>query len=163
LEASATFKIDREYLRANFDDWLASASRWRRWQRQIAWLLFPAGIAMLLTGTSTVQVFGAAALFVSVIEMLEFYWYRSKWIGGRLTARKAQDERIEMRFDDAGVEVVGPNSQGRISWQGFKGSRNSRSGIYLQFGDGLSIYVPKASINPPSATAAILALAAGGT
>jgi hypothetical protein len=161
VEASATFKISREYLRANFDDWLASASRWRRWQRQFSAFLLPVAIALLLTGNGTAQFVGVGVLLVSAIEMLEFYWYRSKWIDGRLVARKAQDEIIEMKFDDFGVEVKGPHSQGRIAWQGFKGARDAEGGIYLQFGDGQSIYVPKASISPASATAAILVLAGG--
>jgi hypothetical protein len=162
LEASANFRIDRHYLRANFDDWLVSASRLRRWQRQFAALLIPTGIAMLVAGTTTVQILGAAALILSAVELLEFYWYRSKWISGRLSARRMEGESIAMKFDDGGVEIVGPRSQGRITWQGFVGARDSPGGINLQFGDGLSIYVPKSSIDPPDAAATILALAAGG-
>ena len=155
--AAAQFELNRPYFEANFRDWLVSRSRFRRWQRHFAVVL-----ALLAVGLALLE--GGARLFAfvagagAVIESIEFYWYRSRWVSQRLAARPSGGV-VKVQFASDGLEVSGPTSQGRMSWEAVRGASEAGEGFFLQLGDGMSMYIPRSSVTPPEAVPQVLALA----
>ncbi len=155
MNARADFQLTPEYFRASFDNWLSSKSKYRRWQLAVSVLLCVAGIAVLLGGGRG-SVLGGAMIGGGLFHAAEFYWYRWSWVRQRVNARDGIESHMQLAFDDDGIYIKGPTSEGRVSWRGIKGATEGKGGVLLSFGDGMSMYVPRQSLVPPDAMSYIV-------
>lgn len=147
MEYFARIDLTEEYFRESFEQWLNHKSKFRRWQIQIGILLIVVGVGMMIY---ELTVFSIGVSIIGIIEIVEFLFYRRRWIHQRVHARsKNSDSPVELRADDSGIYQKGPTSEGTTSWRGVKAAIPTGKGLIIAIGDGMSVYVPDACMNNP--------------
>lgn len=143
--------MDAAYFRSAFDAWLDCGSRFRRVQRELALSLGALAYGLLLTSDHRLQLAGGAVALVAVIEFVEFFAYRRRWIAQRLAARPSVTVEAHVLFDEEGASLDGPHSESRCRWAAFRGVAESRHGLRIALGDGMVVFLPRPAIQPESA------------
>lgn len=154
--ASAKFEMDRPYFEAVLREAIRNSGWLDRWKLPVSLLSVVLGV-LVLTHNRTFAVLGGLLLAIGLFEFALFMKRRMFWVSDRMKSRgKAGAHCIELNFFEHGFTHSGPTSSGRVSWEGVHKVQETENALRFSIGDGLSIHVPKSSINPPEAVAAIL-------
>ena len=157
--ARAHIPVDRPYFEALYDDWLAHRSRWRRYALPyaaattlagaigLAWPLFPLVAAILL-------VFGIYRIYEAVT-------HRRKWIAERLRDLPG-DKTLDITFHPDHIATETPNSSGTLKFGALRDVIATPTGLFLCPQTGVSIYVPKAAIEPAEMVPTVVEVLQGG-
>lgn len=155
LQVDAKFELDRAYFSESYTEWRAGISRYRKHQLKLAVAAWSAGLIVMLA--TDLLVLGAGLMLLGVFEGIDDVWSRRRWIAARLETRSADaHQTVEMHFSAAGIEHAGPTAHGHIEWRGIKAIKETRRGLFLSVGDGVTMYVPKSALQPAGGVAPIL-------
>jgi len=146
VNASAHFTYDHTYFEAFYSDWLVYRSRWRRFATPFAVAVTGAGAAIFFMMPQQrafgvfVLVFGLYLLYVAVT-------YRKRWISDRVNNLQA-DRMVELIFRGEEIYMETPNSSSRFHVAALAEVVATPNGIFLIPQSGVSVFVPRASIEP---------------
>lgn len=146
---TATFTIDRDYVAQKYDDWLHNVSRWRRREPLISLvgMLFCVFLYWLFDLRLPE---GALLLAVGVIFVADNLSYRWRVL------RKARPDgtTVEIQFGQESIRIRTPLAVSNLRWSTFSSATATPNGLFLADGK-TTIYVPDATLSPPSAKADI--------
>ena len=149
MNVSAQVSFDRPYFEAVYSDWLAYRSRWRRYAAPFAVALTLAGVAVLWTFPHQ-RLFGLLVLFGGLYQICEAMTHRKRWIADRLK-ELPPDKILKISFHPEHIEMETPNSSSRLNIAALSDVVATPNGIFLIPQTGVSIYFPRASIDPSDA------------
>jgi len=149
MDASAQVSFDRSYFEAAYSDWLAYRSKWRRYAAPFAVALTLAGAAVLWFLPHQ-RLFGLLVLFGGLYQICEAMTHRKRWIADRLK-ELPPDKILKISFHPEHIEMETPNSSSRLNIAAFSEVVATPNGVFLIPQTGVSIYIPRASIDPPDA------------
>jgi hypothetical protein len=149
MDASAQVSFDRSYFDAFYSDWLTYRSKWRRYAVPFAFAITLASIVVLwfLPGQ---RFFGLFVLCVGLYHVYEAVTHRRRWLAHRLKDLPP-DKAFKMSFHPEHIEMETPNSSSRLNIAALSDVVATPNGMFLSLQTGVSIYVPRASIDPPDA------------
>ena len=145
MSFDATFHLNRSYFEEIFEQWLKHRSRFRRRQIQIAVALFLLGVFFSIRDFSATPII---LVVIGIVEFVEFFIYRSRWINKRLAARVDNEhDKVEITVDEFGISQKGPTGEGKMTWAAVKAVLPTTEGMFMAIGDGMSIYVPNSGMS----------------
>lgn len=146
MKFTASFELTESYFRENYQEWLNHRSRWRRWQRHFGALTIAIGVALLFV--PGLGLAGAMVAGFGCSQIIIFYLAQSRWLKQRVAARASNPhQRVEMTFDESGIDTEGPTSKGTMSWIAVKAAYPTENGLIFSFGDGMAMYVPNTGMS----------------
>lgn len=155
MQVDAKFEMDRAYFAESYTEWRAGISRYRKHQLSLAALAWGAGLGAMVATPYTVL--AAGLMLFGVIEGVDYFWSRHRWISARLQTRTGDaHQTVVMRFTAEGIDHTGPNARGHIEWSGIRGIKETERGLFLRVGDGVTMYVPKRALEPAAGVSPIL-------
>jgi len=149
MDASAQVSFDRSYFEAVYSDWLAYRSRWRRYAAPFAVALTLAGVAVLWIFPHQ-RLFGLFVLFGGLYQIYEVLTHRKRWLADRLKDLPP-DKILKISFHPEHIEMETPNSSSRLNIAALSDVVATPNGVFLIPQTGVSIYIPRASIDPSDA------------
>ena len=155
MQVDAKFEMDRAYFAESYTEWRAGISRYRKHQLSLAVLAWGAGLGAMVATPYTVV--AAGLMLFGVLEGVDYFWSRHRWIAARLQTRTGDaHQTVEMHFTSEGIDHTGPSARGHIEWSGIKGIKETERGLFLRVGDGVTMYVPKRALDPAAGVSPIL-------
>ena len=149
MNVSAQVSFDRPYFEAVYSDWLAYRSRWRRHAAPFAVTLTLTGVAVLWIFPHQ-RLFGLFVLFGGLYQVYEALTHRKRWMADRLK-ELPPDKIPKISFHPEHIEMETPNSSSRLNIAALSDVVATPNGIFLIPQTGVSIYIPRASIDPSDA------------
>jgi len=149
MDASAQVSFDRSYFEAVYSDWLVYRSRWRRYAVPFAVTLTLAGVAALWILPHQ-RFFGLFVLFGGLYQVYEALTHRKRWMADRLKDLPP-DKILKISFHPEYIEMETPNSSSRLNIAALSDVVATPNGVFLIPQTGVSIYIPRASIDPSDA------------
>ncbi len=161
MEYGVSFEMTKAYFEESFEQWLSHRSKLRRWQIHIGILLIFFGCGLMVYKLNVLSI---VLFIIGFVEIVEFFFYRRRWMQQRIHTRSNNsNSSIEIRVDDSGIYQKGPTSEGTISWDGVKAAIPTAKGLFISIGDGMSVYVPDASMKSPEFKNFVIKKVAGDT
>ena len=138
---TASFALDREYMSEGFDQFRRFGSRWRvaEWVIGVAFIL--AGFA-LFNYTDWAIATPVALVVIGIVEILssrikKFFWLRKH------AKSKASGVKIEMTFDEEGIESKTDASVSRLDWSAVEKCVRTPRGILLWPQEEIYVWIPE--------------------
>ena len=154
--ATAHIAFDRNYFELYYDEWLHHRSKYRKYEIWFAAGLMLIGVAIAIAVAEQWLVGGLIAC-AGVYEFVMAATHRRRWIRSRLaTARK--DKCTDVSFDGESLSTTSMNESATMRYAGFVGFVSASEGFFLIKDTGVSIYVPRASVDPVDAYAKLVDL-----
>ena len=149
MDATAHVSFDRAYFEAFYTDWLTHRSRWRRFAMPVAFAITFAGAAIswFVPGH---RFLGIAVSLGGMYHLYEALTHRRRWVADRLKDLPP-DKVLDVSFHSERIDMETPNSSSRLSVAALTGVEATPNGLFLIPQTGVSIYIPRASIEPSDA------------
>ena len=145
--ATAHIVYDRQYFETVYDDWLRHRSVWRRYVIYASFILLGFGVTLAVCFPQQWLV-GAIFASIGLYETIDAATYRHRWVNERL--RLARPEKtVDLTFNDTAVASASAIGTSSILISGFAGFTTATKGFFLIPDTGISLYVPRAAVEPP--------------
>ncbi len=144
--ATAHLTFDRNYFELQYDEWLQHRSRLKKYEIWFAIILIAFGLMMVFTFPRQWLV-GALFASAGVYEFTMAATHKRRWVNARVSAVR-DDKTVDLQFDTDTLTSTSANGTGTMRLSGFTGFICASHGFFLIPDTGVSIYVPRASIEP---------------
>ena len=156
--ATAHVTYDRSYFELQYDDWLRYRSRFKKYEIWLAVALILFGLVMALTFQQQWLV-GALFALAGVYEFVMATTHKRRWVNARLSTVR-DDKSVDLEFDADSLTSTSENGTGTMRLSAFKGFTPASQGFFLISDTGVSLYVPRATIDPDDSYSALVGLLA---
>ncbi len=153
MEATAKMHFDRDYFEGSYSDWLAHRAKWRPYALAFALTAIMIGAALIYFLPSPGV--GVIAILVGLYHSYEALTHRSRWIDDRLKGLPP-DKIVTIAFHPESMDTETPSSTGKLHYDAISQVVGTPNGIFILPQTGVSIYVPRASIEPTDAFSPLL-------
>lgn len=143
--ASARIRFDRNYFATNYDDWLAHRSKWRKYEIWCASVLLMFGILMVLVFPRDWMV-GGILTVAGLYEVTMAATHRRRSIHSRL-ATVRPEKTVCITFYETDLTTESRLGTSRMRYSGFDDFTVGTDGFFLVPDTGVSIYVPRATLD----------------
>lgn len=147
--ATAHVVYDEHYFAALYDDWLQHRSVWRRYAIYFAVAMLAAGIGMVIIHRQHWLV-GAVIAAFGAYETVSAITHRRRWLNERLLLAR-HDKTADLSFDETSVASTSANGTSTMLVSRFMGFAAATNGFFLIPDTGISLYVPRAAVEPADA------------
>lgn len=154
--STAHITFDRGYFELQYDDWLRHRSRIRKYEIWFAIALTLFGLAMAMTLRHQWLV-GALFVLGGIYEFVMAATHKRRWVNARVSAVR-DDKSVDLQFDTDSLTSTSANGTGTMRLAGFTGFTPASNGFFLIPDTGVSIYIPRATIDPPDSYSALTEL-----
>ncbi len=144
--ATAHVNFDRNYFELQYDDWLRHRSKYRKYEIWFALTLTLFGVALGLTFRHQWLV-GCLFASAGVYEFVMAATHKSRWVKARVSTVR-DDKSVDLAFDSKSLTSTSANGTATMLLVGFTGFTAASNGFFLIPDTGVSIYVPRATIDP---------------
>lgn len=147
--ATAHIVFDRQYFETMYDDWLRHRSVWRRY-------VIYASLALLVFGIFLAAFFpkqwlvGAIFASLGLYETIDSATDRRRWVNERLSLARSE-KTVDLTFDDTTIASASAIGTSSMLISGFAGFTTATKGFFLIPDTGISLYVPRTSVEPSDA------------
>jgi hypothetical protein len=151
MKIAVEVTLSEAYYQVYYGEWLASRSKYRKWQPLVGGLLLSwGGLLYLLSGNNAGRFWLFPLLFVvaGLYELGTFYRTKQQWLRGRLDSRLL-NQCISLSFEHHCIRHKEPFSTGELSWAGLRQLKETPKGLFLIPENGISIYMPKQAFQSP--------------
>ena len=156
--ATAHVTFDRSYFELQYDEWLQHRSRLKRYEVWFALALILFGVTMAIAFRHQWLV-GALFASAGIYEFVMATTHKSRWVNARvLTVR--DDKTVDLKFDSDSLTSSSKNGSATMRLAGFAGFTPASKGFFLIPDTGVSIYVPRATIDPSDSYSSLIELLA---
>ncbi|MDA7887574.1 hypothetical protein N9B12_00795 [bacterium] len=156
MNATAHLKFDRDYFELQYNEWLAHRSKFKKYEIWFAMLLIVFGVGMAFAFRQQWLVGGLFAC-AGIYEFAMSATSKCRWVNARLSTVR-DDKTVELTFDDESLTSISKNGKSTIRLNGFSGFTPGSDGFFLIPDTGVSIYVPRATIDPPDSYSSLIEL-----
>ncbi len=152
--ATAHVTFDRSYFELQYDEWLYHRSRFKRYEIwfAIALLMFGLGMSIAFPQQWLVGFLFASA---GVYEVVMTATHKRRWVNARM-ATVRDGKSVDLQFDSVFLTSTSANGSSKMQLSGFIGFTPASKGFFLTPDTGVSIYIPRASIDPSNAYCSLL-------
>ncbi len=154
--ATAHVIFDRSYFELQYDEWLHYRARFKRYEIWFAVTLTLSGMTMAIAFRNQWLV-GALFASAGVYEFLMAATSRRRWVNERV-ATVRHDKTVDLQFDADSLISTSANGSATMRFSGFTGFAAASKGFFLIPDTGVSIYVPRATIDPSDSYSTLLEL-----
>ncbi len=154
--ATAHVTFDRSYFELQYDEWLRYGSRFKKYEIWFAIALTVFGLAMALTFQHQWLV-GALFASAGIYETAMAATHKRRWVNAR-TATIRDDKSVDLEFDKDSLISTSANGTGTMRLDGFTEFTPASHGFFLIPDTGVSLYVPRATIDPDDSYSALIEL-----
>lgn len=147
-------KINEEYYREFYSEWLQCRSKYKKWQLPIGYIGFAASLIVFLVDSS-LAVVSIWFLVFGIIMMYSFYASKAKWLKQRRKSKMTNQE-VTMLFEEDQFQSTGPFTKVDGKWSFFSDVVETNKGLFLIPENGVSIYLQKKSFEHPADIAEII-------
>ena len=154
--ATANITFDRGYFELQYDDWLQHRTRFRKYETWFAFALASFGLVLALTFQHQWLV-GALFAVAGFYELVMAASHKHRWVNARVSTVR-DDKSVFLQFDEDSLTSTSANGAGKMRLAGFTGFTAASHGFFLIPDTGVSIYVPRATIEPKDSYSALLEL-----
>lgn len=144
--AKAQLRFDRDYFELQYGDWLAHRSKYKKYEIWFATVLTLFGVGMAVIFRDQWLV-GALFACGGICEFVMSATSKRRWVNARL-ATVRDDQTVDLEFDDDSLTAKSKNGTSTMRLSGFTGFTPASDGFFLIPDTGVSIYVPRATIDP---------------
>ena len=144
--ATANITFDRSYFELQYDEWLRHRSRFRKYEIWFAAALTLLGLTMALAFQWQWLV-GALFALLGIYRFVMATTHKRRWVNARV-ATVRDDKSVNLQFDTDSLTSTSTNGTGTMRLAGFTGFTSASHGFFLIPDTGVSIYVPRATIDP---------------
>ena len=153
MEAIARMHFDRNYFECSYADWLANRARWRPYALLFALGAIVVGVAFVYCSPSPGV--GVIAVGAGLYHAYEALTHRSRWIKDRLNGLPP-DKVVTISFHTESMNTETPNSSATLRYDAIARVVGTPNGIFILPQTGVSIYVPRACVEPTDAFTPLL-------
>lgn len=151
MEARSNIVVDREYFEKCYADWIKYRAKWRPYELPFSIALICVGVAFAYFNISNISLgFGVVAICGGLYHAYQAVVYRSRWIKDRLDGLPPE-KTIKIAFHDTTMDTLTPSSQGTLEYSALSKIVSTPNGLFLLPQTGVSIYVPRATVEPQDA------------
>ena len=154
--ATAQLTFDRNYFELQYDEWLRHRSRFKKYEIWFALALTLFGLAMAFTFQHQWLV-GALFASAGICEFVMAATHKRRWVNAR-TSTVRDDKSVDLEFDTESLTPTSTNGTGTMRFSGFTGFTPASHGFFLVPDTGVSLYVPRATIEPDDSYSALVEL-----
>ena len=154
--ATAHVIFDRSYFELQYDEWLRHRSRFKKYEIWFAVSLFLFGLVMAVAFQHQWLV-GAMFASAGIYELVMSATHKRRWVNTRVSTVR-DDKSVDLEFDTDSLTSVSVNGTGTIRLSGFTGFTPASHGFFLIPDTGVSLYVPRATIDPSVSYSALMEL-----
>ena len=154
--ATAHVTFDRNYFELQYDEWLQHRSRFKKYEIWFAVALTSFGLVMALTFQHQWLV-GALFASAGIYEFVMAATHKYRWVNARVSTVR-DDKTVHLEFDEDSLTSTSANGTGTMRLAGFTGFTRASHGFFLIPDTGVSIYVPRATIDPTDSYSALIEL-----
>lgn len=154
--ATAHVTFDRSYFELQYDEWLHHRSRFKRYEIWFAIALTSFGVTMAITFRDHWLV-GALFASAGVYEFVMAATHRRRWVNARVATVRG-DKSADLQFDADSLTSTSANGSAKMCLSGFIGFTAASKGFFLVPDTGVSIYVPRATIDPSDSYSSLIEL-----
>lgn len=154
--ATAHVTFDRSYFELQYDEWLQHRSRFKKYEIWFAFALTSFGVAIALTFQDQGLV-GALFASAGVYEVAMAATHKRRWVNAR-AATIRDDKSVDLEFDADSLISTSANGTGTMRLAGFTEFTLASHGFFLIPESGVSLYVPRATIEPDDSYSALTEL-----
>lgn len=144
--ATAHINFDRNYFELFYDDWLRYRAKYRRYAIWLAVGLILIGIALAIAAPEQWFVGGLIAC-VGVYEFVMAATHKRRWVNARMSTTR-EEKRADVTFDGDSLTTTSIHASSTLRYAGFVEFVPASKGFFLIPDTGMSIYVPRASVDP---------------
>jgi len=144
--ATAHVTFDRSYYELQYDEWLRHRSRFKRYEIwfAVALTLFGARVALMFRDQWLVgAIFGSAGVYEFVMAATD----KRRCVNARISTVR-DDKSVDFEFDSDSLTTKSANGTATMRLSGFIGFTPASEGFFLIPDTGVSIYIPRATIDP---------------
>lgn len=147
--ATARVKLDYYYFDQQYDDWLHHRAKYKPYEPWFYSLFTIVGIAICFLYLSKPYIGGLIALYGGS-QLITSLTSKRRWIRARL--HSIDDKKIvDMEFDNERIVSRSTNGSSELLYSAFTAFTLGSNGIFLVPDNGVSIYIPKATLEPENA------------
>ena len=146
--ATADVRYDRPYFESVYREWLKHRSKYRQFEASIALVILFWGIALAVRYPQQWLV-GALISCYGTYNFSTAITHKRRWVDARI-ASAGDDKSVDLWFDSETLTSVSANGISSMRLSGFLGFTPASDGFFLIPDTGVSIYVPRAAIEPCS-------------
>ena len=154
--ATAHLTFDRSYFELQYDEWLKHRSRYKRYEVWFAVALTIFGFVMALSFLNQ-WLFGALFATAGIYEFVMAASHKRRWVNARVSTIR-EDKTVDLKFDADSLTSTSQNGSATLRLAGFAGFTLASQGFFLIPENGVSIYVPRTTINPVDSYSALVEL-----
>lgn len=154
--ATAHVTFDRNYFELQFDEWRRHLSRFKKYEIWFAVTPILFGLMMALTFPHQWLV-GALFASAGVYEVVMAATRKRRWVNARVSSVR-DDKSVDLEFDTNSFTSTSANGTGTTRYSGFTGFTPASNGFFLIPDTGVSIYVPRATIEPSDSYSTLIEL-----
>lgn len=154
--ATARIHFDRDYFETQYDDWLAYRARWRKYEVWFALALTLFGVTLAVAFRNQ-WVGGAVFTCLGVYELAMAVTHRRRWVNARLSSVR-DGKLVDVKFSGNVMTTTSPNGTATMKLSAFSGFTPAANGFFLVPDTGVSIYIPRAAVTPPTAYETVIDL-----
>ena len=152
MEITAKWNHNPEYFEQYWKDWMLYRSKGRKHIRVFSLVLIISGFVLYLGDLGAFPEFTSSqsrGLIIVIIGILVAAWHfldRRKWIKSMIQDSRPNNE-IVMIFSQEGIKTKSDISSGEATWEAIKEIVPARQGLFLVLQKGISIYLPRQSLD----------------
>ena len=154
--ATAHVTFDRSYFELQYDEWLRHRSRFKKYEIWFAVALTLFSVAMALTFQHQWLV-GALFASAGIYEFAMAATHKCRWVNAR-TSTIRTDKSVDLEFDTDSLTSTSANDTGTMRLDGFTEFKPASHGFFLIPDTGVSLYIPRATIEPDDSYSALIEL-----
>lgn len=156
--ATAHVNFDRDYFELQYDEWLRHRSKYKRYEIWFALALLLFGLALAVTFPDNWLV-GGLFVCVGVYEFAMAATHRRRWVGARISSVR-EGKAVDLAFGTDFLTSTSTNGTATTRLTGFAGFTPASEGFFLIPENGLSIYIPRAAVEPGDSYSTLVELLA---
>ncbi len=154
--ATAQLRFDRSYFELQYDEWLAHRSKYKKYEIWFATTLTVFGLGLAIFSRQQWLVGGLFAC-AGIYEFATSVTSKRRWVNARLSTVRG-DKTVQLEFDDESLTSRSTNESSTMRLSGFTGFTSGSHGFFLIPDTGVSIYVPRATIDPADSYSSLIDL-----
>ena len=152
--ATAHVTFDRSYFELQYDEWLHHRSRFKRYETWFAFALALFGVAMTVAFRDQWLV-GALFTSAGLYEFVMAATHKRRWVDARVATVRG-DKSVDLQFDSDTLTSTSKNGSATMRLSGFTGFTKASKGFFLIPDTGVSIYVPRTTIDPSDSYSSLI-------
>lgn len=145
MDVTVIQKINKEYYREYYLEWLRFQSKYRKWEHVIGFASLLIAVIVYLVNHSFFYI-ALGLLFFGITMIYQFYSSKQKWLNIR-QKNKANNSQIKFVFKNDQVEIYGALSESVAHYSAFDAALETEKGLMLIPQNGISFYLQKKIFN----------------